>query len=107
MTCAASPDSPAFTLSMMRYASAGTSTPTRRSLRGPGVFWRSYSSKGAAPHLHDAFTRRAYACATWANVREHAVDRLDYWGSRGRGFKSRRPDEVRFQQLTAWRGRNE
>ena len=31
--------------------------------------------------------------ATWANVREHAADRPDYWGSRGRGFKSRRPDK--------------
>jgi len=31
--------------------------------------------------------------ATWANVREHAADRPDYWGSRGRGFKSRRPDQ--------------
>jgi hypothetical protein len=30
--------------------------------------------------------------ATWANVREHAAGPPDYWGSRGRGFKSRRPD---------------
>ena len=31
--------------------------------------------------------------ATWANVCEHAAGPLDYWGSRGRGFKSRRPDK--------------
>ena len=35
--------------------------------------------------------------ATWANSVEHAADRLDYWGSRGRGFKSRRPDVVKGQ----------
>ncbi len=35
--------------------------------------------------------------ATWANVREHAAGPPDYWGSRGRGFKSRRPDIVRGQ----------
>jgi 4a-hydroxytetrahydrobiopterin dehydratase len=29
---------------------------------------------------------------TWANTLEHAADQHDYWGSRGRGFKSRRPD---------------
>src|SRR5437763_13100999 len=39
--------------------------------------------------------------ATWENVREHATGLPDYWGSRGRGFKSRRPDEVKFQQLSA------
>jgi hypothetical protein len=33
--------------------------------------------------------------ATWANVGEHAAGPFDYWGSRGRGFKSRRPDSVR------------
>ena len=32
---------------------------------------------------------------TWANVVEHGADPHDYWGSRGRGFKSRRPDSVR------------
>jgi hypothetical protein len=31
---------------------------------------------------------------TWANVLEHAAGPPDYWGSRGRGFKSRRPDSV-------------
>jgi hypothetical protein len=30
--------------------------------------------------------------ATWANVHEHAADPTDYWGSRGRRFKSCRPD---------------
>ena len=33
--------------------------------------------------------------ATWANVVEHAADPPGYWGSRGREFKSRRPDSVR------------
>jgi hypothetical protein len=33
--------------------------------------------------------------ATWANAPEHAADRLVYWGSRGRGFESRRPDSMR------------
>jgi hypothetical protein len=30
--------------------------------------------------------------ATWSDVREHAAGPPDYWGSRGRGFESRRPD---------------
>jgi hypothetical protein len=30
--------------------------------------------------------------ATWENVREHAAGAFNYWGSRGRGFESRRPD---------------
>ena len=29
---------------------------------------------------------------TWENVGEHAAGAPGYWGSRGRGFKSRRPD---------------
>ena len=33
--------------------------------------------------------------ATWANVREHAAGPPDYWGARGRRFKSGRPDSVR------------
>jgi hypothetical protein len=32
--------------------------------------------------------------STRANVPEHAAGPPDYWGSRGRGFKSRRPDNV-------------
>jgi len=38
--------------------------------------------------------------ATWANMPEHAAGPPDYWGSRGRGFKSRRPDRARFEQLS-------
>jgi hypothetical protein len=38
---------------------------------------------------------RFMLAVTWASMREHAADPLDYWGSRGRGFKSRRPDSVR------------
>jgi hypothetical protein len=30
---------------------------------------------------------------TWTNVREHAAGQPNYWGSRGRGFESRRPDQ--------------
>src|SRR5262249_44496005 len=35
--------------------------------------------------------------ATWANMRKHAAGPPDYWGSRGRGFESRRPDFVKCQ----------
>jgi hypothetical protein len=37
--------------------------------------------------------------ATWANTAEHAVGPPDYWGSRGRGFKSRRPDNINRRQV--------
>jgi hypothetical protein len=39
--------------------------------------------------------------ATWANVREHVAGPPDYWVSRGRGFKSRRPDVGEFLQVNA------
>src|SRR5437763_15806002 len=42
--------------------------------------------------------------ATWENVREHAAGPLDYWGSRGRGFKSRRPDRIKAVTSGAWPG---
>ena len=42
---------------------------------------------------------RFMVAATWENVREHAAGPPDYWGSRGRGFKSRRPDGTKFEQL--------
>jgi hypothetical protein len=38
--------------------------------------------------------------ATWANVGEHAAGPCNYWGSRGRGFKSRRPGRARFGQFS-------
>jgi hypothetical protein len=37
---------------------------------------------------------------TWVNVREHAADPHDYWGSRGRRFRSGRPDGA-SQQVSA------
>jgi hypothetical protein len=40
----------------------------------------------------DSFTRPFYASCDLANMREHAAGPPDYWGSRGREFKSRRPD---------------
>ena len=30
---------------------------------------------------------------TWENVLEHVAGALNDWGSRGRGFESRRPDQ--------------
>jgi len=40
--------------------------------------------------------------ATWANVVEHAADPHDNpLGSRGRGFKSRRPDNINVTPVSA------
>ena len=49
--------------------------------------WKQWGSAATTPLL-GRFTLET----TWANVSEHATGPPDYWGSRGRGFKSRRPD---------------
>src|SRR6266511_4228215 len=47
---------------------------------------------GKRPRAMTPLLGRFMLAATWANMREHTADPHDYGGSRGRGFKSRRPD---------------
>src|SRR6266536_2396043 len=42
--------------------------------------------------------------ATRANALEHAADPHDYWGSRGPGFKPRRPDAGHRHDPGSWLG---
>ncbi len=90
----ASPSSPAFARSRMRFAFAPTSTRTTRSHHGPEAFLRSSSSRARHRTCMTPLLGWVRLSATWANVVEHAAGPHDYWGSRGRGLKSRRPDSV-------------
>jgi hypothetical protein len=47
---------------------------------------------GLQPDASTPLLGRFMLWATWANDVEHAADPFKCWGSRGRGFKSRRPD---------------
>ena len=78
----------------------------REPIGDPGTHLWNQSRAGRADSCCWSLSRSTpllgYLCwwVTWENVGEHAADRLDYWGSRGREFKSRRPDYLKFPQLT-------
>ena len=61
--------------------------------RAGGEFWEVGST--SRPRARLLILGDFMLVATWANMLEHAAGPPDYWGSRGRGFKSRRPDSVR------------
>ena len=69
------------------------SPPPTRTLRDAPATTSSVGERRTTPLLVQSMIE-----ATWANVVEHAADPPGYWGSRGRGFESRRPD-IRKGQL--------
>ena len=89
--CPASLSILAASLAANEPATAAPGPPSRREFRLAVECQESSSS--VTPLLG-----RVGWSATWANVVEHAADPPGYWGSRGREFKSRRPDRERTVQ---------